>query len=118
MRQWAASHLAVARRLPGFCKGLDIVNDLLNQRAELAGGPHQVDVVDRSNGGGRIHRRDFDVTVLVLLNDHVAEQNGTNVVAGFDRSVSQSQVAGAENEVGTEIDREMSPQCMTQVDFG
>jgi hypothetical protein len=98
--------------------GLDVIDGLLNQRAERAGGPHQVYVVDRSNSCVWVYCRDFDVAFLMLLNDHVAEQDRTNVVVGLDRSVSQWQVAGAENDVGTAIDREMSPQGMTQVDLG
>ena len=57
-------HFVVTREVLRFCESLDMVNGLSIQTAEFVGGPHHIDVVDRSNRGGWVHRRDFDATML------------------------------------------------------
>jgi hypothetical protein len=91
---------------------------LLNQTPECACDPHQLDIVDRPDRGVWVRCRDFDVALLMLLNNHVTKQDGTDIAVGFDRSARQRQAAGAEDEVWTEIGRKISLQGMTYVDLG
>jgi hypothetical protein len=118
MGHCAVPCLSIAREALSFCKRLDLVKGVLHQGAELARRQQQVDVVDRANRGVRVRHRDFDAASLMLLNNHVAEQNRTNALVGTNCALSQWQAAGTENDVGTQFGREMFFQGMTQVYLG
>jgi hypothetical protein len=106
--------LRVTENLP---KWLDVVDNLLQQRLEFSGDPSQLNMIDCSDRGERIHSGDFNEAVAAFLNDHIAKQDRANLAVKFNGSAGQWRALGAEDGVATAIDCEFSPQEITQVDF-
>ena len=70
-----------------FGSRLDIVHHLPHQRPQLLSDRDHLNVVDRSDGAGGIHDRDFNAAVAMLLNDHIAEQHRADRIVGLDGPV-------------------------------
>jgi hypothetical protein len=82
-------------------------NDVFQLLPDCAGQFAKLWVADGLHGRDRIDGRDLHPAAVKLLNDDVAGQHGPDLVFVLQRLMGEFRVAGAQDQVGVEIDVEL-----------
>ena len=59
----------------GFGSRFDLFDGFLEMASKFSHNPVQLDVVDHVHGCGRIRHGDVDATIVLLLDNNIAEQD-------------------------------------------
>jgi len=59
----------------GFGSSVDLLDGFLEMASKVSDDPVQLDVVDHVHRCSRVSRRDVDATIVLLLDNNIAEQD-------------------------------------------